>query len=183
VRSSLMTRTTLRSGTGWSRPEPRKTARTRIFYAVLHQQARTARQRYNAEHDKPLATDTYSGQLLPGRDDRDRYLLEAGTRFAVRLDSVLRVLITGSLCDGHEHAADFPGFRPGVIVRADDGHETYMAIRITGSVGRNLTMWTPRPRSSSWSRHSGTVVLGRAELPAVPIKEIAGSDGVPFLCC
>jgi hypothetical protein len=109
------------------------------FYAVLHQQGRAARQRYNAEHGKPLATDTYSGQLLPGQDDRDRYLLEAGTRFAVRLDSVLRALITGSLRDGHEHAADFPGFRLGVIVRADDGHETYIAIRITGSVRHNLT--------------------------------------------
>jgi hypothetical protein len=52
---------------------------------------------------------------------------------------VLRALITGSLRDGHEHAADFPGFRFGVIVRADDGHETYIAIRITGSVRRNLT--------------------------------------------
>lgn len=49
------------------------------FYAILHAQARTARQRYNAEHDTPLTTDTYVGSLLPGQDDHDRYLLEAGT--------------------------------------------------------------------------------------------------------
>ena len=31
------------------------------------------------------------------------------------------------------------GFRLGIIVRAEDGHETYVAIRITGSVHKNLT--------------------------------------------
>jgi hypothetical protein len=41
--------------------------------------------------------------------------------------------VAGSLHDGHEHAADFPGFRLGVIVRAEDGHETYVAIRISGA--------------------------------------------------
>jgi hypothetical protein len=48
-------------------------------------------------------------------------------------------LLRGSLCDGHEHAADFSGFRLGIQVRADRGNETYVAIRITGSVPRNLT--------------------------------------------
>lgn len=109
------------------------------FYAALHAQTRTARQRYNAEHDKPLITDTYSGHLLPGRDDFDRYLLEAGTRLALRLNAELQDLVRGSLRDGHEHAADFSEFRLGVVVRADDGHETYVAIRITGSVPANLT--------------------------------------------
>ncbi|HVK22412.1 MAG TPA: hypothetical protein VM677_13730 [Actinokineospora sp.] len=76
---------------------------------------------------------------MPDQDDRDRYLLESGVRFALRLDGVLRELLVGTLRDGHEHAADLAGFRLGVIVRAEDGHETYVAIRITGSVPRNLT--------------------------------------------
>lgn len=109
------------------------------YYATLHAQARAARQRYNAEHDKPLATDTCTAPLLPGPDDRDRYLIEAGARLARRLNAVLRQLLAGSLRDGHEHAADFPGFRLGVIVRAEDGHETYVAIRISGSVPNGLT--------------------------------------------
>lgn len=50
----------------------------------------------------------------------------------------MRDLVRGSLRDGHEHAADFPGFRLGIIVRAEDGHESYVAIRITGSVPRNI---------------------------------------------
>src|ERR1700677_897766 len=41
------------------------------FSAAPHPQGGAARQRYKAEHDKPLATDTYSGQLLPGQGDRD----------------------------------------------------------------------------------------------------------------
>jgi hypothetical protein len=109
------------------------------FYAALHAHAQAARQRYNAEHDKPLTTDTYTEPLLPGPDDRDRYLIEAGARLARRLNAVLRQLVAGSLRDGHEHAADFPGFRLGVIVRAQDGHETYVAIRISGSVPQDIT--------------------------------------------
>jgi hypothetical protein len=30
-------------------------------------------------------------------------------------------------------------FRLGILVRADDGHETYVAVRITGSVPDDLT--------------------------------------------
>lgn len=109
------------------------------FYAALHTQACAARHRYNAEHDRPLTTDTYTAHLLPDQDDRDRYLLEAGTRLTRRLNTALRQLLAGSLRDGHEHAADFPGFRLGAVVRAEDGHETYVAVRITGSVPEGLT--------------------------------------------
>jgi hypothetical protein len=74
------------------------------FYAALHAEARAARQRYNAEHDKPLTTDTHSAHLLPGPDDHDRYLIEAATRLARRLNTAVRDLVRGSLRDGHEHA-------------------------------------------------------------------------------
>src|SRR5262249_29109399 len=99
------------------------------FYALLHAQARSPPQRYNDEHDKPLTTDTHSQYLLPGQDDQDRYLLEAGTRLAKRLDVAVRDLVRGSLRDGHEHAVDLSGFRLGLLVRADHGHETYVAVR------------------------------------------------------
>jgi hypothetical protein len=109
------------------------------FYASLHSSAQASRQRYNTEHDRPLTTDTHVGHLLPGQDDLDRHLLEAGTRFALDLDAALRRLLREALHDGHEHAADMTGFRLGVIVRADEGNETYVAIRITGSVPQDLT--------------------------------------------
>jgi hypothetical protein len=70
------------------------------FYAALHAQAHAARQRYNAEHDKPLTTDTYAEPLLPGPDDRDRYLIEAGARLARHLNAVLHQFVAGSLRDG-----------------------------------------------------------------------------------
>jgi hypothetical protein len=108
------------------------------FYTALHADARAARQRYNVENDKALTTDTHTAHLLPSPDDRDRYLIEAATRLARRLNTAVRELVRGSLHDGHEHAADFAGFRLGVIVRAEEGHETYVAIRITGSVHKGL---------------------------------------------
>ncbi|PXX69220.1 hypothetical protein DFR70_102908 [Nocardia tenerifensis] len=109
------------------------------FYAALEQQCRTARQRYNASHDRPLTTDTHSQHLLPDTDDHERYRVEFATRFALRLNKAIVDLVLGSLRDGHEHALDMAGFRLGVQVRADDGHETYVAIRITGSVPPNIT--------------------------------------------
>lgn len=90
------------------------------FYAALYVGARTARQRYNAGHDRPLATDTHTAHLLPGPDDHDRYLIEAATRLARRLNTTVRELVRGSLRDGHEHAADFAGFWLGIIVRAEE---------------------------------------------------------------
>ncbi|GAA0993283.1 hypothetical protein GCM10009555_083620 [Acrocarpospora macrocephala] len=109
------------------------------FYAALGAAGEAAHARYNSEHNQALTTSTYSGHLLPSRADHDRYLLEAATRFALRLNSTIRDLARGSLHDGHEHAADFPGFRLGIQIRADDGNETYAAIRITGSAPANLT--------------------------------------------
>lgn len=108
------------------------------FYQALTRDAQAARARYNAENAKPISGRTYIGHLLPTDDDRKRHQLEAGTRLARRLINIIRDLARGSLNDGHEHAADLPGFRLGIVVRADDGHETYVAVKITGSVPENL---------------------------------------------
>jgi hypothetical protein len=108
------------------------------FYAQLEAQAGTARAQYNARHSTPRTGHTYVGDLLPNADDRDRYLLEAGSRLARRLTAAVRDLTRGSLHDGHEHAADFPAFRVGIVVRADDGHATCAAVRVTGSVPTEL---------------------------------------------
>jgi hypothetical protein len=108
------------------------------FYQSLADQSRAARTRYNAEHATPLRTRAYVGHLLPGEDDRKRYRLEDATRQVRRLIALIQDLTRGSLRDGHEHAVDLPAFRLGIIVRADDGHETYVAIRITGSVSDDL---------------------------------------------
>ena len=62
------------------------------FYAALHAQARAARQRYNAEHDKPLTTDTCTEPLLPGQNDRGRYLIETGERERTIVETVALVV-------------------------------------------------------------------------------------------
>lgn len=109
------------------------------FYVALAAAGQAARARHNTNHRPALTTDTYTGHLLPNRDDHVRYRLEAGIRLVRRLERLIPGLVRGSLRDGREHAADVDTFTVGVQVRADHGHETYVAIRITGSVPANLT--------------------------------------------
>ncbi|GAA1611091.1 hypothetical protein GCM10009679_13840 [Saccharothrix algeriensis] len=108
------------------------------FYAVLASDARTARSRYNAEYRPSLTTETHTAYLLPTHDDRLRHRLESVTRFVRRLEALVPDLVRQSLRDGHERVAEFDSFDLGVQVRADRGHETYVAIRIRGSVPVNL---------------------------------------------
>jgi hypothetical protein len=109
------------------------------FYAAAAVQGRTARARYSAEHKPSLTTDTRTAHLLPDRDDRLRYRLEAGLRFVRHLEQIIPDLVRDSLRDGHEHQAEIDTFSLGIQVRAEYGHETYVAIRITGSVPDNIT--------------------------------------------
>jgi hypothetical protein len=109
------------------------------FYAALAAAGKAARSRYNSESKPPLSTDTYTAHLMPGHDDRLRYRLEAGVRFVRRLQALIPDLVRDSLRDGHEHVSELDTFTLGIQVRAEHGHETYVAIHITGPVPGNLT--------------------------------------------
>lgn len=108
------------------------------FYAALETSAKAAKARYNDAHIPPLSTDTYVGHLLPGREDELRYRAEAAARTERRLRPLVHDLIRKSLLDGHEHAEILDGAALGIHVRADQGHETYVAIRIIGAVPERL---------------------------------------------
>jgi len=108
------------------------------FYASLTSRAKTARARYNVEHSPPLTSTTYTGNLLPGREDELRWRAEAAVRVERQLRDIVHGLVRHSLLDGHEHASMLDGAALGVQVLADQGHETYVAIRIIGSVPRRL---------------------------------------------
>lgn len=108
------------------------------FYAALATRASAARSRYNAEDTPPLATAAYSGYLLPAREDDLRWRAEAEAREERSLRATVRDLVRQSLLDGHEHAVMLEGAALGIQVLADRGHETYVAIRIIGSVPRAL---------------------------------------------
>ncbi|MEU8272257.1 hypothetical protein AB0B89_34540 [Sphaerisporangium sp. NPDC049002] len=112
------------------------------FYASLEEDGKAARARYNTDHAKPLTSATYTGHLLPNQDDHERYQMEAGARLLRHLAQTIRGLIRSSLGDGREHSADYATFVIGIQVRADDGHETYVAVRITGSVPDNIAYLT-----------------------------------------
>ena len=108
------------------------------FYEALSNAARSARARYNAEHTPPLATNTDMTQWLSSDADQDRFAAEGAVRLIRELDATVRHLVRASLLDGHEHTAQVAKASLGILARADAGHETYVALRIHGSVPKNL---------------------------------------------
>jgi hypothetical protein len=108
------------------------------FYALLADDAKRARARYNATHTPPIGTDAYTAHLLPDAEDRERYRAEAGIRFRHRLAAAILELCRCSLLDGHEHSQTVGGAIIGIQIFADQGHETYVAVRIIGSVSDGL---------------------------------------------
>jgi hypothetical protein len=89
-------------------------------------------------HATPLRSTTYCGYFLPGHEDDLRWRAEAAARTERRLRTTVHDLVRQSLLDGHEQAVMLDGAALGVQVLADQGHETYVAIRIIGSVPRRL---------------------------------------------
>ncbi|WP_462188647.1 MULTISPECIES: hypothetical protein [unclassified Frankia] len=104
------------------------------FYAALAARATAARARYNARHSPALATTTYTG----GQEDKLRWRAESATRAERTLRAAVHRLVGESLLDGQEHAVMLDGAALGIQVVADQGHETYVAIRLIGSVPRRL---------------------------------------------
>ncbi|MFC7242205.1 hypothetical protein ACFQO7_06900 [Catellatospora aurea] len=153
------------------------------FYAALAADARSARARYNADARPALTTDTYTAHLLPTHDDRLRQRLERATRFVRGLEALVPELVRQSLRDGHERTAELDSFDLGVQVRAEHGHETYVAVRVRGSVPPNLvpvildivpgcdrTGWYPEaalpdralhPNEQAWSNIMDTAVAAK----------------------
>ena len=86
----------------------------------------------------PLTSTTYTDDLLPGREDDLRWRAEAAVRAERQLSVIVHGLVRQSLLDGREHASMLEGAALGIQVLADQGHETYVAIRIIGSVPREL---------------------------------------------
>jgi hypothetical protein len=121
------------------------------FYASLAARGKAARASYNAEHSPPLTSTTYTGNLLPGHEDELRWRAEAAARTERQLRVIVHDLVRKSLLDGREHAAMLDGAALGIHVLADQGHETYAAIRIIGSVPRRLvaTILSLIPAASS----------------------------------
>ena len=116
----------------------REDGSTDDFYASLAALGKTARSQYNAAHTPPLTSATYTGDLLPGREDELRWRAEEAVRTERRLGAMVISLLRESLLDGHEHAAMLDGAALGIQVLADQGYSTYVAVRIIGSVPRRL---------------------------------------------
>ena len=159
------------------------------FYAALAADAVAARKSYNATHGSAQTTDAYSAHLMPNADDSDRYELEAGTRFLRRLTATVHILLRASLRDGREHAAELATFRLGIQIRADQGHETYVAVRVSGSVPTNLiilvfdnipgcdhTGWFPEDALPDRSLHPGEYVWSNIMDPSAVAKLLDADD-------
>jgi hypothetical protein len=120
---------------GW-----REDGSTSDFYTALATAGKAARTRYNTSHTPALSTDTHTAHLLPGEADRMRYRAEGAARYERLLAAAVRDLVRASLLDGREHTATLGGAAVGIQVRATHGHETYVAVRIVGSVPDAITL-------------------------------------------
>ncbi|MFC7219747.1 hypothetical protein ACFQLX_16480 [Streptomyces polyrhachis] len=118
----------------------REDGSTTDFYATLAATGTAARARYNTTHTPALTSSTYTAHLLPDETDRMRYHAEAAARFERQLTTGVAELTRASLLDSREHTAVHGGARIGIQVRAAEGHETYVAVRIIGSVPDALTL-------------------------------------------
>lgn len=107
------------------------------FYEALGRATRNARARYNTAHTPPLTTDTDVSQWLPSDADQDRFAAEGAVRLIHEFETTVRCLVRDSLLDGHEHTTQVAKASLGVLVRADSGHETYIALRILGAGPKN----------------------------------------------
>ncbi|WP_424535958.1 hypothetical protein ACOZ38_39065 [Sphaerisporangium viridialbum] len=104
------------------------------FYAALTERARQARKAYNSSHTSALTSDTCTKNLLPGPLDEARLRLEEAERSVLRMEACVRTLVAHALLTGREQREDLAGYTLAVLVRADEGHETYVGIRIIGHV-------------------------------------------------
>jgi hypothetical protein len=112
----------------------REEGATTDFYAALATGARNARGRHNAGNARPVTSDTYTAHLLPNHADHQRYRAESAARLERALAEAVKELARASLLDGREHSTTVGGAVIGIQVRANEGHETYVAVRIIGSV-------------------------------------------------
>ena len=104
------------------------------FYAALAERGRHARKLYNSDNSPTLTTDTHTDGLLPSPLDEARLRLEDVERHMLRMESCVRRLVVNSLLNGREEREELSGYTLAVLVRAREDHETYVGIRIIGSV-------------------------------------------------
>jgi hypothetical protein len=104
------------------------------FYAALTERSRQARKSYNGSRGPALTTDTYTADLLPGPLDEARLRLEEAERSVLRMEGCVRSLVSHALLTGREQRGDLAGYTLAALVRAEEGHETYVGIRIIGNV-------------------------------------------------
>ncbi|MGH9119067.1 MAG: hypothetical protein ACRD0A_14650 [Acidimicrobiales bacterium] len=100
------------------------------FYNELGQAARRWRADYNRANTPALATDTFTGPLLPTADDRDRIVLEDALRVVDDLRAELRDLTAQSAESGVEARGEAAGCELGVLVRRSELGEVYVSVRI-----------------------------------------------------
>ena len=105
------------------------------FYASLVERCRSWRREYNSTYTPSLATDTYSGPILPTENDRKRLLLEEAEAQVRAFETDIPLLVKAAVrAAGSEQRAPIGGFAIGVYIERQGIDGVYVAIRIQGPV-------------------------------------------------
>jgi hypothetical protein len=130
------------------------------FYEQLTAECRTRRHTENqggAGHH----TDTATGHLLPGEWDRDRLYAELAEHVRSGVQRLVRRMAAESLRTGKVIGFDFQGWQARVLIRADNGHEAYIAISALGLVDSTIFVLLltsiPGVASEDWMPEPGGV--------------------------
>ena len=124
-------------------------------------------------------TQTSAAHLLPDEWDRDRLYAELAVNVRLGVQRRVRRMAAESLRTGATSGFDFQGWQARVLIRAEDGHEAYIAISalglpddttfvllLTSIPGIASTDWMPEPGGVAGIEPESGEILWSAPMPA-----------------
>ncbi|MGQ0467087.1 MAG: hypothetical protein ACT4QG_17440 [Sporichthyaceae bacterium] len=154
------------------------------FYEQLATECRTRRHAENQE-GAGHRTDTATGHLLPGEWDRDRLYAELAEHVRGGVQRLVRRMAAESLRTGKVIGFDFQGWQARVLIRADNGHEAYVAISALGLVDSTMFVllltsipgvasedWMPEPSGIAGIAPEEGEILWSAAMPTATAERL-----------
>jgi hypothetical protein len=154
------------------------------FYEQLTAECRARRKAENVGRIV-ATTQTSTAHLLPDEWDRDRLYAELAVHVRLGVQRLVRRMAAESLRTGATIGFDFQGWQARVLIRAEDGHEAYIAISalglpddttfvllLTSIPGIASTDWAPEPGGVAGIEPESGEILWSAPMPTEAARRL-----------